>query len=171
MANKRSSEIAEFRETEYHAKEESLERNHDGRKEKLGKSISAYSNTRNERCAKHAELDQINVLGKVQACTVSSDINDVNEACHKIDQNTFMFKFAKFLDEKNGIPKFYATWDVDDIRKHSKLETEDQWTARVGTPVEELQLKHGFRCTNLGLQSDPDDRTSRVFTYSRKQVG
>jgi hypothetical protein len=62
---------------------------------------------------------------------------------------TVMLEVAIFFDEKNGIPKFYTTWDMADIRTHSKLETEEQWAVLAGTPVAELKTKHGYRCTNL----------------------
>jgi hypothetical protein len=145
MANKRSSEITDFREKEYDDEKDSLDRRMDDKKGRLEKSMTVYSRNRKECRDKQAEIDQIDVLEKVQAAKVSKDIHEVNETSHKINENNFKLKVANFLDEKNGIPKFYVTWDMADIRKHSKLETEEQWAALAGTPVAELKTKHGYR--------------------------
>jgi hypothetical protein len=169
MANKKTSDITDFRDTEYVAEKERLERHLDDKEGDLDESMTLYSATRKERRSKQDEVDRIEVVEKVQSDKVSQHIHQVNETSHMLDN--LKHKYSVYLDEKNRIPKIYQHWTKAQVREHSNFETSEQWEALKGMSVEMLVVTHGHRCTSLGLQSDPDDPNSRVFTYSPKKVG
>jgi hypothetical protein len=171
MANKKTSDITDFRDTEYVAEKERLERHLDDKKGDLDNSMTLYSATRKERRSKQDEVDRIEVVEKVQSDKVSQHIHQVNETSHALDNLNLKHKYSVYLDEKNRSPKIYQHWTKAQVREHSNLETSEQWEALQGMSIEMLVVTHGHRCTSLGLQSDPDNPNSRVFTYSPKKVG
>jgi hypothetical protein len=150
MANKKTSDITDFRIRDYEAEKERLERNMNDKKIDLKVSMTEYSTTRKDRREKQAEVDRLGVLEKVQSGKVADDIMQVNETCRKIDKLNLKYKYSKYLDEKITTPKFYKEWPKARVRTHSHLNTQEEWDALKDTPVEMLVLTHGHRCTNLG---------------------
>ena len=170
IANKKTSDITEFRDTFYIEEKERIDRLESDKKEDTQKSMEAFVGTRKKRREKQMEVDQLLILEKTQGEKVFADIKKVNEANHAKKELDTKQGYAQYLCD-TATPKLYGHWGLDKVRKHSGLETQEQWDALEGLPIATLQLLHGYRCTNLGLKADPQDPKSRVFTYSAKKHG